>query len=443
MDHGIYKKGMTRLGYACYVGDVSLVQTLLELGANPDGITPTGLSYINPIGALHNVSSIETFKGILDLLLRYGADIHLTGLNDIPILFWILHATYSYEKGLYLLQRGANPNGTIVYHPACYILRSKLYEKPTYLKLLHSLIDYGLDLYGCDMLQQTPHSLLPPSFAYTPLPSSLKLIHGNPKKVIPLLYKYKDDLNFEEIRNRRKLRMPVFHNDTTLMGNDVYEFTMNELLVLKEGEYTWAFHRYDIPYLRQTKKNPYTNQSFPLSFVDALFSEHVLPEHTLEEVLCTPPSNPHPSNIQSYAKTRIASFVKTVNTYVDYAKLASLPPFFLNEILELLHLSIRISSFDEFNKLVYTNLTRNLLSLPLFVYAIDQTLDDYSLGEDVKEALGDFFQYVKNDLPNISFAELLQWIPHASTHIHQQFFKRSVDVDELWNVLRLRIPHHP
>jgi hypothetical protein len=237
--------------------------------------------------------------------------------------------------------------------------------------------------------------------------------------------------------------MPVFHNDTTLMGNDVYEFTMNELLVLKEGEYTWAFHRYDIPYLRQTKKNPYTNQPFPPSFVDSLFLEYVLPEQTLEEVLSTQQTNPRPSSIQTYAKTRITSFVKSVNTYVDYTKLTSLHPFFLNEILELLHLSNRVSSFDEFNKLIYTNLTRNVLPLPLFVYAIDQILDDYTLEEDVKEALGDFFEYVKNDLPNISFAELLLWMPHASVHIHQQFFKRSADVDQLWNTLRLRLPHHP
>lgn len=437
-----YKQGMTRLGYACHCGDISLVSTLLGLGADPDGITSTGLSYINPIGALHNVSSFDVFKAILDLLLKYGADIHATGLNDIPILFWILHASFPCEKGMYLLQQGADPNGSILYHPACYILRSKMYEKSPYAKLLRFLIQYGLDMDACDVQQQTPRSLLPLSFSAPPLPSSLKIIHGNPIKIIPLLYKYKDSFNYEEIQKRRKARLPIFHNDTTLTGNDIYEFTLDELLVLKEGEYTWAFHRFDIPYLRRTKKNPYTNQPFPPSFVDILFKESVLPEKTLEESLNEPSSSPRLSNVQLYAKERIASFVKSVNTYVDYSRLSSLSVFFFNDILRLLDVNNRISSFDEFNKLVYTNLTRRTIPLPLFVYAIQQVIDDYALEEEVKEALGDFFEYVKNDIPHISFSTLLEYIPHASTQIHVQFFKRSADVDELWNTLRTRIPWH-
>src|SRR3989304_9055661 len=106
----------TYLNLASSKGSLNAVKILLKNGANPDGKTPEGYGRKTP---LYEVNLTKNTLPIIKDLLRWGADINLTGTNNETLLFRLV-ATY--DKKLisiieYILSKGANPNLTREYPP--------------------------------------------------------------------------------------------------------------------------------------------------------------------------------------------------------------------------------------------------------------------------------------------------------------------------------------
>lgn len=92
------------LEYAIYHSSLNFINHILDAGADPNYEDHAGFPSI--IAALS--SEREDRKDIIDLLLRYGGDIHQRGINDWTPLHW---AAANDDAGLieYLLEKGADP----------------------------------------------------------------------------------------------------------------------------------------------------------------------------------------------------------------------------------------------------------------------------------------------------------------------------------------------
>jgi hypothetical protein len=451
----IYKNNMTRLTYACKKGDIETVHTLLKLGANPNGITEMGMSFHTPFNILFHVSNLETFKKIVRLLLDFKLDIRAVSIIDVPLIYSVLESTFVYEKVKFLLEIGCDPNGNEWFNPSCYILRNNLYKKPAYLKSLRCLYAYGANLYIEDVYGDCIYSLAEKNpdlqWIIQPFDNSIAKdlmymfkVVKNPS-VIKEIITYKDTLNFDYIRSKRQKKNGIqFTNDMTCVGNDVYEFTLDELLIYKDEGCTWGFHRSEIPFLRRTLRNPYTNKELEPSFQKRLFETSVIPEITLENAIemFTKQHSRIPCDKQKYMRQHLSNIIKTLNPYVEYMKLVPMNPVFLNILLKLMHINSTVQDFSTFNNLIYKLVTAGSLTIPYLAYAIDEFMSDYNLEEEVKRCLGDLFDYIKEDLPNMTFKHVLNLIPDKATHLKEVFLERMNNCEEMWYQIKRNIPLH-
>ncbi len=94
----------TILEYAIYHSPVPLIQTLLELGADPN--FDDGCGFPSIIAALSSERSDKL--EIIDLLLRFGADIQQHGVNDWTPLHYAA-AGNDAKAMAFLLSRKADP----------------------------------------------------------------------------------------------------------------------------------------------------------------------------------------------------------------------------------------------------------------------------------------------------------------------------------------------
>lgn len=92
------------LEYAIYHSSLSFIKKMLDSGADPNYEDHAGFPSI--IAALS--SEREDRKDIIDLLLRYGADINQRGINDWTPLHWAA-ANDNARLIEYLLEKGADP----------------------------------------------------------------------------------------------------------------------------------------------------------------------------------------------------------------------------------------------------------------------------------------------------------------------------------------------
>lgn len=96
--------GETCLEYAIYHSPLSLVRSLLELGANPNYKAADGFPAL--ISAIDRQG--EDRYAVLELLLEFGADIHQRGVNDYTPLHYAATRDDAAAVKL-LLQHGADP----------------------------------------------------------------------------------------------------------------------------------------------------------------------------------------------------------------------------------------------------------------------------------------------------------------------------------------------
>lgn len=101
----------TPLQFACYIGDVKVVKTLLEHGAD--------VNYVywreNPCSPLMEIARTkqpENRLKLVDLLLEYGANLDRKNYNGETVLDYLMYKPYELEKDvavfLYLESKGAD-----------------------------------------------------------------------------------------------------------------------------------------------------------------------------------------------------------------------------------------------------------------------------------------------------------------------------------------------
>lgn len=93
------------LEYAIYHSPIFLIETLLEMGCDPNYGEHAGFPSV--IAALSTERDDKTI--IIDLLLKHGVDINQHGVNDWTPLHYAA-ANNDIELIQYLLEKGADPN---------------------------------------------------------------------------------------------------------------------------------------------------------------------------------------------------------------------------------------------------------------------------------------------------------------------------------------------
>lgn len=332
-----YDSHMTLLSHAVKSGNFEIVNLLLTLGANPNGITSEGYTNDSPISYASEIQDFLEMKEIISKLLEYGADVNLSSVSGKTLLYNLLNKTIAdsflddndimyeyYQKVEYVLARGANPNGSKE-HPLMLMLFNEylLFQKKIYVDLLLLLLYFGanieyknkdgISLFSkmrtinsenedinnlCGLLYD-PYSavienceeniLLKRLVKAFKIPLKNRNIYEeNRKKAVckclEMIIKNYSTIDFEDIKQRRskKFKYNKYANNTTFDGVDLSEFMTDELIILPEGKLYWAFHVSEIPLLLKSRKNPYTTSVLPNKFILDILDVDVFPQITLE-----------------------------------------------------------------------------------------------------------------------------------------------------------------
>lgn len=163
---GSINKHIDNHSYLCWAvskDDLKSAITLLKFGASPNGITDIGLEHKIPLTSV-NFSS-DNSNTVVRTLLKYGADINAEDLSGHNLLSQFMKYMFSKDVDtepsknnsvnqqnkwikdhyikqlLFILERGANPNGTIFNNP--------LLECIAYLEVLkhQQTLDFLLDIF--------------------------------------------------------------------------------------------------------------------------------------------------------------------------------------------------------------------------------------------------------------------------------------------------------
>lgn len=284
-------------------------------GYTSDGIGPTiPLTSINPVV---NSRYIEIVK----LLLYSGANINgfdskfFTPLTSF--LSYLLKEnmnSYSHDYILnclmFLLGKGADPDGNIFCNPLCMLFKSAPLFYPGddkkvkfFIKIYECLIAHGaslnfetvtLTIKGTN-IYRTPSNIISSYKKNSPdlynflinltsisdddiikncnsdiLLDSLRIKYGIPKTLnktnkelcdcISFIRKNRDKYDENTlIELRKNLRNTECSNDTTFLGDDIDIYNTDEIFTLKSGESRYCFHASEIPSILEKGKNPYTS----------------------------------------------------------------------------------------------------------------------------------------------------------------------------------------
>ena len=271
--------------------DLLEIEMLLQKGADPNGKTNSGLPQFTPFTAidLTHRSEINNVKAIVRMLLLYGGDINSEDINGRTIL---TNACHCYNKDndlvLYLLKRGANPNGTLFHNPYYILTDTMGINKNS--PIISSLIFYGaISSHFYTLTNPAINGLKHVKIKMKKMTSDYCVYYKcTDVKSIKKLIDSKEHYNEELFISLRKLKQPLGEsiNESTLQGNDLYSFTKEELIKYSPTlNVTFYFHKSEIPILLHSKKNPYTQTELPISFREQLVDIDYIPERTLEEML--------------------------------------------------------------------------------------------------------------------------------------------------------------
>ncbi len=403
----------TYLNWAISRNDIIMAEKLLDIGANPDGISDVGLTFRIPFTSLDFSSS--QCEHIIRLLLKYGANINgedLRGHNIITsfMIYLIssekIDVTFSRTKSirdkqlsiidsyikqlLFILERGANPNGTIFHNPLLYCVKFLFKtNRASCLNILSDifeiLISFGANpnyevvelslknniyttanksngkgsskfesiskLFRLDVeevineCESEPLVISLSKFYKLPIP---KEINQKIKKDLCLCIKKirdnrkeYDESTFSKLRGTiRRMNKVKCNNSELLSGDSIDSFPDSELIYLKENNpsATYCFHVSDIPVLLQNKTNPYNRKPFDKEFVNDLTNKYKysIPK-TLEESLENVFESREININEIVLLEKISSYVKTFNSYIDTENLKDIPHTDLFELLNLLY----------------------------------------------------------------------------------------------------------
>jgi hypothetical protein len=386
------------LNWAVKENDVLSINFLLENGANPNGITSNGITSKIPLTSISFRS--DKFDIIVRLLLKNGADINqddLRGYTILTLYFDFMFGTFNYQNEkfidilYFLLERGANPNGTIFYNPLSIIVNSlheinKKYHHIVY-KISEILIAYGanpnfetitlkinsnnerktanklLNSYSNksseynllnklfnitieDIINDCSSSELLTSLSkyykieYNGSDKSRKELCKCIKKINKNKESYDEDTFIEYRKKLREYKREECSNEDLLIGSSVDSFPPNELVYLKETSpnFTYCFHLSEISMLLSTRKNPYNNRPLSSTFLDDLVTKYkyFIPK-TLEEVL----DNVFEFNLSTITIgvliEKLSMYIKSFNSYIQTEKLLEINTWQLVELQNMLY----------------------------------------------------------------------------------------------------------
>ena len=349
-------KHYTVLNQAVKEKNIETITHLLKSGADPNGVTNTGISRSIPLTCIDFTDN--SCLDIIFLLTKYGADVNKIDLTGHTLLTyfitslynkWTSHEIYTkrekvVELLLFLLKRGCNPDGTIFNNPLCILLlflkknnnddnNSK--SELIIVELIEILLSFSanplskmlrLSLSGNTILSS--YNLLSP-FYITNNTYYTCTVYGKIKNMFVITA----NNNYEEMKKykylsiiytniiKQKQIQPVdsenIVNDELLSGLDVYSFDKSEIIILNTEKNNYCFHISEIPYLLSLGKNPYTQIEFPESFKDVLLSTDYYPipnkdDDTQTEIKV--------SEIINYIEMQL----RTYNPYIDMKKILNL-----------------------------------------------------------------------------------------------------------------------
>ena len=326
MSNRMLDNGDIELSRIVKIGDLDKLKLLLK-DHDPNGKTMNGLPQSIPMTAIDFSSS--NWRTILNTLLLHGADINGEDIHARTVLIQACYEN-NYEAIEYILKRGGNPNGTIFHNPY-YIL--KYLHSDT--KMLDMLIIYGaVSLSFYDLSTYNIINVnIPTSTFYTPeIAIFYKLKNNDLQHNIKYLHDHKDSIDYDHLKELRQKKYPLKPsvNESTLYGNDLYEFLQSELIEYTDGKLSYYFHKSEIPLLLHQQSNPYTNQPFTEDFINELVDTDYIPQRTLEEMI-----SPTEETVKYSLLSQLDKCIKVFNVYIQTDIINS---FTLQDLIELQNL---------------------------------------------------------------------------------------------------------
>nr|QBK85332.1 MAG: hypothetical protein LCIVAC01_01410 [Iridovirus LCIVAC01] len=470
--------GTTFLGIAVRAGNFTATRALIEIGIRANGLVPEGYPVSVPISLINTKGPY--FKDILILLLKKGADINSTGIDEKTLLYNLVNdvTTRDWENKVYfILTRGADPNRTKSYIPLESLIKSQVYT-PESKRIVEMLLGFGANpkrknIYGKIISNRVPKFF---NFIKQPLRKlikdcdnpilisqiarMLKIPLGNRDleksrdrklvcKTIGFIYDMKNDINYENIRKiRTKRRKIKSANEVTIMGDEINEFTSDEIISFREGKIRWYFHVSAIPYLLQSKINPYTMKPLPKRFTNKMIKIKFVRAITLKESLTDLKEYATDTESrQAYRLSRLRRYLEIYSPYTSVEHLVALPNSEIKQLIYALPGDIRVNSKETTNdKLIkillenYFNLMiKEKVSLPQIVIHIERAITNYHLSREIVEIIDPiFFKEIKQDL-NIPFHQLYFLLGEEKFIQLKGAIQRNVgdNYEEHWNEVLL------
>lgn len=491
-------KNLNSIGYNTFLatavenGFYEAVEALLLKGVNPDGITPDGYCRFSPISLASEIRDEQQMERIIDLLLEYGANINGVNISQHSLLYNII-TSIDFSTGQkisrvkYVLERGANPNGTKMFPVFNYVYDMSVEdpEDQDILRIIYLLLYFGVNpgfkntdgISVQDLINIHEHN----KFILNPYNEILEKCDNNILlQRIAKAFKIKldnkdlsnsqirkslcdcisyirdnfDKIDFEDIKARRKLIQPSCSNDYTIAQNEISEFTSEELIMYQANKLTWCFHVSEIPLLLKTRKNPYTNEQLEKNFIKELLKIDVFPEITFENA----PSETYELDLKDYeSKNRymlntLGDMIKSYSSYIDATNIQNYPIPFVSYTLYLLEPYVQVPYIlyqtDNTLNLVQrtqkmqnnlveylTNLLVDIqLSIPLVGRILSQVNNDFTMVNDIKNIGGDM---IPDNIYLLSYGQLNRIFPPDIMEQIQEIISRDGMPTETWNTIRL------
>lgn len=374
------------LAMAVHYDHIESIKEILKIGGNPDGITSSGLIHRTPMTLLGNKRGTY-FWELIPILLAGGANINGEDLQGDSILTILIlgyivkdDVTEIEKMIIYLLDHGANPDGTIFANPL-YMLGQKLY-KGVSLKKVKNLITLFL-LYGANS-RQNYIMLVGKNNQYDPLGPQNRILTPQLSKhfkkynkmtevklleeckdtdLIRHLAKYYkipitnkidlkalckciteikkdvkeyDENTFVELRNR--LRKQKCSNEDLLLGANAGSYLDEELVYLPDKNNTWCFHTSEIPVLLSTRKNPYTSVELTPEVLQELVTKyhHAVPKTLEESLKGVYNEDPIQEINNEILLQKLTFYIRSFNTYMQPEKMKDMTMADLVELQNML-----------------------------------------------------------------------------------------------------------
>ena len=357
--------------YYCLLNSVihiqDLTEKLLKKGANPNGITSSGVGLDIPFTFLHQkILDATKYKEIVKTLLRYRANINAESIEGQTLLTSYFTYLFAYlfatnrdldETHIEILQftlnRGINPNGTIFYNSFVTLLTLlKHFNNETNFEILLEMVEILLS-YTANPLQNSIMLKISGSKIFDVV-STLDLYvekdgyeYNAFKKLFELsLDDILDSDENEYIHLKRFIskcyKAPIdeiktiidlkqefkteetydnVYNEEFISGASIYSVTKDEIVFLKQNNKQYCFHVSEIPTLLELRKNPFTKADLDEQFIEEILNRDCFPLITRDECFQQQPLQHTSTTIESNVLLeKIEFYIRTFNSYINLEK---------------------------------------------------------------------------------------------------------------------------